>query len=77
MEDETFEETVAYFADIFDKLNTVNLKLQGKEGNILDLRSTITGLGNKLELWGNAISNGNFSMFSNLNELKLKTKQNK
>ena len=50
MEEETFEETVAYFADIFDKLNIVNLKLQGKEGNILDLRATITGLGNKLKV---------------------------
>ena len=72
MEEETFEETVAYFADIYDKLNIVNLKLQGKEGNILDLRSTITGLGNKLKLWGNEISNGDFSISVTLTNLNLK-----
>ena len=51
------------------------MKLQGKEGNILDLRAIITGLGNKLKVWGNAILNGNFSVFSNLN--KQNKKQNK
>ena len=46
-----------------------------KDVNILDLRSTMTGLGNKLKLWENVISYDNFSVSGNLNELKVKTKQ--
>ena len=39
---------LAYLSDIFDKLNEVNLKLQGKQVNLITAKSVVMGFINKL-----------------------------
>ena len=40
---------LAYLSDIFDKLNEVNLKLQGNESNLIKEKSVIMGFIRKVE----------------------------
>ena len=42
---------LAYLSDIFDKLNEVNLKLQGKQVNLIKAKSVVMGFINKLTLF--------------------------
>ena len=42
---------LAYLSDIFDKLNEINLKLQGKQVNLIKAKSVVMGFINKLTLF--------------------------
>ena len=42
---------LAYLSDIFDKLNEVNLKLQGKESNVMKAKSVVMFFISKLTLF--------------------------
>ena len=42
---------LAYLSDIFDKLNELNLKLQGKQVNLIKAKSVVMGFINKLTLF--------------------------
>jgi len=42
---------LAYLSDIFDLLNSLNLKLQGEDSNIIYHRDAIKTFTKKLQLW--------------------------
>ena len=42
---------LCYLAEIFDKLNELNVGLQGKGANILTLHDKISGFVKKIDLW--------------------------
>ncbi|CAB3220086.1 unnamed protein product [Arctia plantaginis] len=56
----------AYLSDIFDSLNTLNLKLQGGDSNIIYHRDAITAYTEKLQLWKRKILASNYSCFPKL-----------
>ncbi|CAG5052364.1 unnamed protein product [Parnassius apollo] len=56
----------AYLSDIFDSLNTLNLKLQGGDSNIIHHRDAITAYTEKLQLWKRKILAFNYSCFPKL-----------
>lgn len=60
---------LAYLSDIFDLLNSLNLKLQGGDANIIYHRDAITAFTEKLQLWKRKISAGNYSCFPKLSEI--------
>ena len=60
---------MAYLVDIFDSLNTLNLKMQGKEKNIIQFVDLINAFVVKLSNWRRKVQKGNFAMFSNLTDI--------
>ncbi|KAK3864663.1 hypothetical protein Pcinc_029666 [Petrolisthes cinctipes] len=57
---------LAYLVDIFEALNAVNLKLQGKNIIIIMHHDTIRAFMAKLDLWKCRIQQGNTASFRNL-----------
>jgi len=68
LSDEKWVCLASYLADYFDKVNELNLSLQGKDTNILVLNAKIIGFQKKLLFWSNSIKVGNIEMFPCLNE---------
>lgn len=68
-ESEDFVHGLAYLADIFTKLNEVNLSLQGPAVTIVDASERLKGFLNKLPLWKRRVESGNFANFPMLEEL--------
>ena len=60
---------LAYVVDIFHSLNTLNLKMQGKEKNIIQNMDSISAFVEKLANWRRNAQNGNFAMFNNLSDI--------
>ena len=50
-EDGIFRSKLAYLRDIFEKLNQLNISLQGRDTNILQLYDKLTDFKTKLRLW--------------------------
>ncbi|XP_064081366.1 zinc finger BED domain-containing protein 5-like [Macrobrachium nipponense] len=63
---EGFQITLAYLMDIFEALNALNLKLQGKSINIITHHDTIRVFMAKLNLWKCRVQQGNAASFRNL-----------
>ncbi len=61
-----WEPHLAYLANIFEQLNRLNLKLQGKERNVFHLMDCLHGFLAKLQNWQRKVSAGNVDMFENL-----------
>lgn len=61
-----WEPRLAYLADIFEQLNRLNLKLQGKEKNVFHLMDCLRGFLAKLQNWQRKVGAGNVAMFENL-----------
>ena len=58
---------LTYLADIFLRLNELNLYLQGTEGiSIFAVHDKIRGFMKKLVLWKNCINNQNYDCFETL-----------
>ncbi|XP_042240045.1 zinc finger BED domain-containing protein 5-like [Homarus americanus] len=57
---------LAYLAHIFEQLNWLNLKLQGKERNAFHHTDCICAFLDKLQNWQRKVSTGNVAMFENL-----------
>ncbi|KAL4088791.1 hypothetical protein QTP88_023875 [Uroleucon formosanum] len=57
---------VAYLADIFNSLNSLNISLQGKEDNIFHTEDNIEAMLKKLELWRKRALQNNFNHFPTL-----------
>ncbi len=55
-----------YLTDVFEKLNTLNKQLQGKNKLLLDVKAKIFGFISQLELWRSQFSNRNFEHFNYL-----------
>ena len=64
--EEGFPERLAYLADIFEALNDLNRKMQGKELNIIHHVEAIKGFLAKLSPWKTRIEKGIYTSFSNL-----------
>ena len=59
---------VAYLADIFNKLNELNLSLQGSNSNILFSHDKIEAFKKKLNIWTTKVSKKTLDMFPTLDE---------
>ena len=57
---------LCYLAEIFDKLDELNVGLQGKGANILTLHVKISGLLKKIDLWKKTCQKADFTCFSQL-----------
>ena len=60
---------LAYLADIFEHLNELNIKMQGRNENILTCSDKLKGFKEKLELWKNELIRGSLEMFSRSNQI--------
>ncbi|KAJ4926504.1 hypothetical protein JOQ06_008677 [Pogonophryne albipinna] len=67
LEDDKWVARLAYLADVFTKLNELNLSLQGKESHILKLYDKVQGFTKKLKLWERKCDEGDVSCFPLLN----------
>uniref|UniRef100_K7EX73 HAT C-terminal dimerisation domain-containing protein n=1 Tax=Pelodiscus sinensis TaxID=13735 RepID=K7EX73_PELSI len=59
---------VAYLADIFTKLNEVNLSLQGKNVNIFNAKDKILSLSRKLQFWISSVGQNDLDCLPTLND---------
>lgn len=66
--DPTFLTNLAYLADIFDRLNGLNMSLQGPNTNIMSLADKVIGFVKKMERWTARIEKGSVEMFDGLHE---------
>lgn len=68
---------VSFLSDIFDKLNQVNLQLQGAHENFITISSKLKGFEEKLRFWNSKVSKSNFGSFPTVdsNPSKLQIKQ--
>ena len=64
--DELWMKSFAYLADIFEKLKSFNLKLLGKNTNIIQLSNSQNVFYSKLQNWRRKVIQGNIAMFENL-----------
>ena len=64
--DDNWITSLAYLADIFEKLNILNLKMQGKNTNIVQLRDNLKAFVEKLQNWSQKVVDGNIAMFDRL-----------
>jgi hypothetical protein len=64
--DKLFLMKLSYLVDIFEKLNTLNLQLQGKNLNVFDLSEKIESFCKKMHLWKNKLKENCFDMFPTL-----------
>ncbi len=70
LEDAKWVQKLAYLADIFRHLNSLNTSMQGPNENILTSTDKIIAFQNKLKVWKKYISRGNVEMFPLLYELR-------
>ncbi|CAH1963993.1 unnamed protein product [Acanthoscelides obtectus] len=68
---------MAYLADFFTEINSLNISLQGNETNILTLQDKIASFLRKLELYQRRVQAGDVSMFTQLSEQLVNNKQEK
>ncbi|XP_003378730.1 putative zinc finger protein [Trichinella spiralis] len=61
--------SLAYLADIFEALNSLNLKLQGANANVMAHYDIVQSFTAKISLWLKQVERGNLAWFSRLNEL--------
>ena len=57
---------LCYLCDILERLNALNLSLQGKDSNIMDFIDKLSAFQAMLELWRIKIINGRITVFSHL-----------
>jgi hypothetical protein len=70
----TWLQKLAYLADIFTKVNELNLSLQGKTISIFTARDKISAFRCKLEIYGNSIKCKNMECFPTLSDFLVDTK---
>lgn len=60
---------LAYFlADIFGRLNELNMSMQGKNTNMIMLSKKIKAFNNKIDVWTERLQNKNVEMFASLHD---------
>ena len=60
---------LVYVVDILHSSNTLNLKMQEKEKNIIQNMDSISAFVEKLANWRRKAQSGNFAMFNNLPDI--------
>ena len=68
LHNEEFLTRVGYLADIFSRLNELNLGLQGVSATIFNVRDKIEAMIKKLNLWLNCTENNKTEVFPTLHE---------
>jgi zinc finger BED domain-containing protein 5/7/8/9 len=68
LHDEIWWLKVQFLSDLFGKLNSLNLSLQGPSENIITSSSKLKSFNEKLSLWKSKISKGIFDCFPTVNE---------
>lgn len=66
LNEEVFLKKMSYLVDFFEILNQLNLKLQGKQSNIMLHSDIISAFIERIELIKNKLENGNLSLLPNL-----------
>ena len=74
LEDDRWIAKLAYLADIFEHLNKLNIKMQGKNENILTCSDKLKGFKEKIVLWKNEFIQGSLEMFPRSNQISVLTK---
>ena len=67
--DPSFVERLAYLADIFEKLDTLNLSMQGRKTTIINLYDSLNAFVEKFELWKMHVMKDSFVMFDRLSSV--------
>lgn len=62
-EDGEWVACLAYLADVFTKLNNLNLSLKGKDSHLLHMYDKLNGYIKKIKLWERKCENGDVSCF--------------
>lgn len=57
---------LAYLVDIYDRMNRINLQLQGQQVILSDVVDKLNSTQKKLQLWKNKVKDGDCSMFETL-----------
>lgn len=60
---------LAYLADMFDQLNKLNLKLQGRQTTITQFVDSLNAFLSKLQNWKRKVRLNNFAMFERLSSI--------
>lgn len=68
---------VMFLNDLFDKLNNLNLCLQGAKENIVTITGKLKGFHEKLQIWINRASNSQFDFLPSVDSSPLKNKISK
>ncbi|KAJ8001210.1 hypothetical protein DPEC_G00191970 [Dallia pectoralis] len=63
----------AYLSDIFDRINSLNTSLQGKECHVFSAHDQVSGFRKKLDLWCARVERGSVEMFPTLEDVAEKT----
>ncbi|XP_062254936.1 zinc finger BED domain-containing protein 5 [Platichthys flesus] len=75
LEDMNWLALLAYLSDIFERINTLNNSLQGKECNVYTAHDQVSGFMKKLDVWCARIGRGSVEMFPTLEDTLEKTAQ--
>ena len=75
LEDMNWLALLAYLSDIFERINTLNTSLQGKECNVYTAHDQVSGFMKKLDVWCARIGRGSVEMFPTLEDTLEKTAQ--
>ena len=62
---------IAYMSDLYGMFNDLNKNLQGKNLNLVKIKSKITSFRNQLELYGRNFKTNQFSQFASLENFEL------
>ena len=65
-DDKEWISKLCYLCDIFERLNTLNTSLQGKQSNIMNFVDKLSAFQVMLDLWEGKINAGRLAMFSHL-----------
>lgn len=66
--DGLFVMKLSYLVDIFEKLNILNLQLQGANTHMLDTSDKVNAFCRKLDLWSRNLKQKNLTMFANVDD---------
>ena len=69
MEDMNWVAKLAYLSDMFDRINTLNTSLQGKECNVFTAQDQVTAFRLKIDLWCARVERGSVEMFPTLEDV--------
>ena len=75
LEDNHWVAKLAYMADIFEHLNELNKKMQGRNENLLTCSDKLNGFKKKLELWQTVLQRGSLEMYQRTNQTTIENKQ--
>ncbi|XP_051784748.1 zinc finger BED domain-containing protein 5-like [Erpetoichthys calabaricus] len=75
LDDDYWIAKLAYMADIFEHLNELNKKMQGRNENILTCSDKLQGFKKKLELWQEELQKGCLEMYQRTNHSTTENKQ--